>query len=509
MRDDIGSLFINLLRDIGSEFFHMGSKMVVKNLPRRKRPPAPIVPKHIDGIPIGLVVGTKKQLLLPASDARHKVVQGASGMGKSEWAINYVVNRAKLGQGTAYLDNADGAAAQRILSALPEEAMRRCVVLDHSDKYFPLSVNIGLGIGAQRDIFVLDALVGMWLSFFIDNLGVEGQWMTQELIQNAVKAALYAHRGVATILEVLSIVSDYDYRQNALKCVRDDDVLRWWSNYDSMSPDKQRFVSESFMRRAGVITTQKVLQHMLYQIPKRSYQYRKWIDDGYTVIIICKESMGSLVVRIVMSVHLMNFWLAAMSRDEELPNDAPRKPFVVVTDEPQTWLPGNEQILDNIYSKGRKYGLGIVSMFQSTAQIAERSPKLLEKILDNAPDLILFTTNKSAIDLDGFSLRDIKKHHFVARIGDYPPIECAALPMATEVRDRRDFAHAQMRRWGTPWEDVVEDIKNRRGVFHAAHQKRRNAAHPSRQAEGGDYKPTPKTLLPLLPNGDETDANTG
>src|SRR5690606_35749426 len=151
--------------------------------------------------------------------------------------------------------------------------------------------------------------------------------------------------------------------------------------------------------------------------------------------------------------------LAAMSRDEELPEYAPRKPFVIVADEPQTWLPGNETILDNLYSKGLKYGLGIISMFQSTAQVAERSPKLLEKMFDNQPDLIFFRTHKSVIDIPGYKLSDIKTHHFVAKIGEYGAVECKALPPAKPLERRDNFVLEQAEKWGAHFKEVAESIK--------------------------------------------------
>jgi hypothetical protein len=497
------------IKGMGRTTFNMALRgLLGKNSPQIK--PREKIPRELFGvkcIPVGFAKGTRTRVGFPLNDTRHKIVQGATGMGKTEWGINYTIERARRGEGTAYLDNASGNAMEKILNGLPKECLERTVVLDHSNRHFPLPLGFYMN-GRNLDIFMQDELVQVWLSFFIDNLGVDGQYMTQELIANTCRA-VFAASEKNTLLDVIQMASNPVARANVLKKLNpntDADVIGWWHRFNLLSAREQRFITDSFMRRAGLITSQRTLQHMLCQHPRNPYPYRRWLDEGYTVLITCREMMGSLTTRIVMSIHVLNFWMAALGRQANQ-----GKPFLIIADEPQTWLPGNEIILDNLYSKGRQYGLIIASMFQSSAQVSEQSPTLLKKILDNQPDLVLFKCDRSVIKPPGMEdLSNITRYNFLLRVGDLPFIECSALGKAPYEANRSDLIQAHTKHWGTYWEKVHKDIMHeRREVLSDGenHEERPVHSLTPRPEETSSNEPDTTALLPLLPNRSKTDAD--
>lgn len=349
------------LRDILAEF-------KINGLPERTERP-------FKGVLAGYDVSNllKQKIGFPVNDWRSKLILGPSGCGKTTWGENYVLN---CDHGVCFLDNTSGKGVDRIIERLD----RDYIVLDHSDMHYPLPVGV---FKKTDDVFSNDLIVDQWIDFFISNFGIEDQYMTQELIAYSCKAAFEMEK--ATIYDVVRLVMDQGYRNHILANVRDKDTREWWDRFECHSLKEQQRISESFLRRAGIIFRNKFLKVTLGQIPKRELEYKKWMDEGKTVLIkIPENKLGRLSVRIIASLHMLAFYQAALSRGEG------GRQFTIVADEPQNWLSKNADRLDDIFSKARKYGMNIICLFQSTEQVRKESPALLKIIMDNEPDIIQF-----------------------------------------------------------------------------------------------------------------------
>jgi hypothetical protein len=434
---------------LGEEAGRMVSYIVTGKPPKPKEPePVEPAPRKLfkPGVLFGYWKG--KPIHFKPTDHRHKIVLGATGTGKTVWAKNLVISR----PGIAYMDNADGLAAEEILRSLPEERLSKTVFLDHFDKRFPLPIGF---ISPATDVFSQDAVTAQMVDFFETNFGVEGQYMTTELISYACKAVM-ALEG-STLLDVVKTVSDPEYRQSVLVRLgrEHQDTLNWWDRFDGLSQAKQNQVAESFLRRAGLLFRDRFLKYTLGHPPK-NLDYRKWIDEGYTVIIRAPASLGKLTVRVIMAIHAINFWSATLSR-ENVPISK-RTPFLLVTDEPQSWLSRNEDALDDIFSKARKYGFGMVCLFQSFKQISKESPALLRIMLDNQPDLIVFGTSKEQVDLP-YNPEELRKYHFIGKVGDVEPFVAKA-PGLPEVVSQsiKFFIDGQKNHFNHHWQDIENTI---------------------------------------------------
>lgn len=233
------------------------------------------------------------------------------------------------------------------------------------------------------------------------------------------------------------------------------DTLNWWGRFDSLSLAKQSQVSESFLRRAGILFRDRFLKHTLGH-PAKELDYSKWINEGYTVIIRAPASLGKLTVRIIMAIHALNFWSAALSRESISPSK--RTPFLLVTDEPQSWLSRNEDTLDDIFSKARKYGFGMVCLFQSFKQISKESPALLRIMLDNQPDLIVFGTSKEQVDLP-YNPEELPKYHFIGKVKEVEPFMAKAPGLPKVVSPNiREFIKEQRSEFNHPWQEIASSI---------------------------------------------------
>lgn len=438
-------------------WFMLTGKDPPKHLFEPKVQETTTVPKALLGAEVPFGVVGRKTVGFPADHHRHKVLEGGTGSGKTTWLINYALSLAKAGRGFAYLDNADGSAAKRILNALPEECLQRTVFLDYGDEYHPLPATLS---APDNDIFAQDSLTNWWINFFIDNFGIEDQWRTRELIGYCCRACFGMPD--ATVLEVIQMASNPRVRDYVLSKCEDKDVIQWWNRFEKLYNNeyKQAQMAASFLTRMGNLQTDRKLKHVLFQRIKEPFRYRKWMDEGYIVIISVPEDFGRLFTRTIMSLHMANFWNAALSRRTLPPNE--RKPYVIMTDEPQTWLSNNEQILDDVFSKARKYGLFIVCAFQDTSQIARESRHLAHVMFANTPDLILFRSDGQK-DYNGIALHSLVDHEFICSTPGLEPFKAKNLPFAKPLGDRTYLIKACKEKYARSMQEVKNDIERREG----------------------------------------------
>jgi len=469
---------------LGEEAGRMLSFIITGKAPKPKEPePEEPAPRKLFGPGTMFGYWKGKPIHFKTNDHHHKIVLGATGTGKTVWAKNLVINR----PGIAYLDNADGLAAEEILRALPDDRLPRTVFLDHSDKRFPLPIGF---VPPVTDVFSQDSITAQMVDFFETNFGVEGQYMTTELISYACKAAM-ALRG-STLLDVVKVVSDERYRDYVLAQLgrEHQSTLHWWERFSNLSYQKQAQVSESFLRRAGILFRDRFLKYTL-GYPAMNLDYLRWINEGYTVIIRAPASLGKLTVRIIMAIHALNFWSAALSREGLPPSK--RTPFLLVTDEPQSWLSRNEDTLDDIFSKARKYGFGMVCLFQSFKQISKESPALLRIMLDNQPDLIVFGTSKEQIDLP-FNPEELRKYHFIGKVNGVDPFVAKApgLPEATRT-SAQSFIDEQRSYFNHHWKDIDHAIT--RGEYDCVSQMHGSIATSSQDLQPGTKRSSDSFII--------------
>jgi hypothetical protein len=361
------------------------------------------------GILFGRAIGTinNPKVHFPKSDVSHKLIVGAAGSGKTELAKQIVLQT----EGVAYLDNADGEAIDDILRALPEERLRKTVVLDHSDPLMPLPIS-GSEVGSNY--YLQDLLMQQWASFFISNFGLEDQYMTLEMLGYACRA-VFSVPGT-TIMDVIRFIQSPNYRDSILRKIIDKTVKEWWEIFNKQSTGMQSQVVSSFLRRAGIIQQHRILNYTLgsYQV----LPYRQWLDEGWTVLIKAPESLGALVCRTIMSLHMLQFWQATLLRDNV--EQKKRKTFYIIADEPQTWLSNNADLLDDMFSKARKYGLRLICLFQSLEQVSKESPALMRIMLHNSPDIICFRTHADQGKQLGLTIDTSKmpKWHFAGKVNN-------------------------------------------------------------------------------------------
>ncbi|MCK8828136.1 hypothetical protein MWH25_10375 [Natroniella acetigena] len=400
----------------------------------------------------------RRNLYFPYGDWRHKLIVGGTGSGKNTWAENFVVN---CPHGVAFLDNAKGSSVDNILRASSNEQLKKTIVLDHSIREQPLAVAT---VESIDNIFENDMLVSQWEDFFISNFDIGDKFRTRKVIRNALKAVFGVDN--MTVLDAVEFVRNQDFRTYILnKLLGEDyrDVKRYWNEFDEMSDSKQLNYIEPFLNRTGNIKGDTILKTTLGQIPKEKLDYEKWVNENYKVLIkIPEKQLPAEAVRIISSLHMLNFWRACLSRGDVF--DQPSKQFTVICDEPQGWLGKNTKVLDNIFSKARAYRMNVMCLIQSTEQIKDESSKLLNVILHNQPDIIAL----SYADIDGFrnfDWQNLSDYSFLARVNSHKFVGKSLKPVTSNAeRPKKEalaFCSHMRDKYNRHYLDVLNRIERR------------------------------------------------
>lgn len=405
----------------------------------------------------------KREVAFKQGDHYHKVAQGKSDSGKSTFAVNYCIQLAKEGRGFAYLDNKDGKAINDMLLALPDRVLKnRVILLDHSDRYYP----IGLGVSQSEtnDIFTQSSVANQWVDFFCNNYGIEEQFRTQELIRFACRAVFTTRN--ATIWDVVKMVKDKQYKAyilNKLDNNKHKNIIEWWNDFEEKSEKQQQNIAASFLTRAGIILSRPILKCTLGATPRKPLNYYKWMNNNKIVLIRATGKLGSqTAIRNIMGMHMLGFWRATLKR-ENIP-ESKRQPFMIVADEPQTWLSNNEHLLDEIFSKARSYKVGIFCLFQSAEQIKRKDKSLLRVIRDNQPDFFQFNSDQAFLNIGDFEVDDIPKYHFVSRVNGSEPFLGVGYEPAEKVRTKQEvnnFCNRQKNKWNKHYKQVIRELEGK------------------------------------------------
>ena len=434
---------------------------------------APAVCKNREGVPFGMVSGPlglwQNTVRFMEGDNRHKCLVGATRMGKSETAAQFVRN---TNTGVCFLCNDDGKIVDRIIASLPKERLDKLVVINHADPSWIIPIGVVL---RPDDYHLQDTISNQWAAFFENNFNVDGtMYQTAEVINYACRAVFSIND--TTFYDVYKMVKDPGHRLRILAKLdpanyQHRDIIDYWKAkmVDEKAEQKLQKEAAAFLRRASSLFKDRMLQYTLGKRPE-NMNYRHWLDSGCTVLIKTPESLGEDTVRIIQAIHAISFWQAALMRDRVPEHE--RKPFWLIADEPQTWLFNNAKTIDSIFSKAAKYRLFMVLAFQSFAQISDENPKLLRKIQDNAPDLLVFRTSKRNIEIDIKNDKEFEVQHqprfkFVASIDGNRFFKCNSVGKLPTARDQNEVAkilRINRQKFNVPYTRIARVIEGREPV---------------------------------------------
>jgi type IV secretory pathway TraG/TraD family ATPase VirD4 len=307
---------------------------------------------------------------------RHMYVIGKTGMGKTEFEKNMIIQDIKEGKGVAYIDP-HGDASEELLAHIPKERIKDVVYFNPSDISNPIAFNIMEKVGEEQRHLIADGIMGVFKKIWPDVWSARMEY----ILNNTILALLESED--STLLGVNRMLSDKDYRNKILANVTDPVNKAFWTQEFAKYTDRLAVeATAAVQNKIGQFTSALLIRNTVGQ-PKSTIDLRDIMDNKKILIAnLSKGRVGEDASRLLGALLITKLQLAAMSR-VDMP-EKEREDFYLYVDEFQNFA---TESFASILSEARKYRLNLILAHQYIAQMED---KVRDAVFGNVGTIVLF-----------------------------------------------------------------------------------------------------------------------
>lgn len=312
---------------------------------------------------------------------RHIYIIGKTGSGKSNLMENMLIDDIRQGKGVGLIDP-HGDFAEKLLDFVPESRIDDVVYFNPSDTAYPIAFNPLEQVTDEHRHLIASGIMGVFAKIWVD------MWSARmEYILNNALLALLEYPN-ATILGVMRLLTDKDYRKKVVDNLSDPVVKNYWAK--EFASYDQRYAVEataSILNKIGQFVSNPLIRNIVGQ-PKSAINLRRIMDDGKIFIAnLSKGKMGEDNSALLGGMLVTRFQQAAMSR-VDIPNEDDRKDFYLSIDEFQNF---STDSFASILSEARKYHFSLTLAHQYIAQLAkDKNTTVRDAIFGNVGTFVVF-----------------------------------------------------------------------------------------------------------------------
>ena len=255
------------------------------------------------------------------------------------------------------------------------------VLFDVGDASHPLSFNLLACNDARQRPLVASGIVSSFKKIYAAMWGPR----LEHILRNALLALLEVPG--ASLVQILPLLGDDDYREGVMKYVSDPAVRRFWEREFAAMPPRLRGEAISpVLNKIGHFISSPVLRNIVGQ-PTSTLDLRKTMDEGKILIVnLSKGKVGSDASELLGSLLVTAIQLAAMSRADTAEENRPD--FFAYIDEFSSFT---TEAFASAFSEARKYRLSLTVATQFLEQLDEIT---LASIFGNVGTTISFQVSQ-------------------------------------------------------------------------------------------------------------------
>jgi len=306
----------------------------------------------------------------------HLYVIGQTGTGKSTLLETMILQDLASGEGCALLDP-HGDLVERVVARLPAWRRDDVIYVNAPDPEQPWGFNPLRAVAPAMRPLAASALLEVFKKLWADSWGPR----SEHILRNAILALL--DQPEATLADILRLLSDTDYRRDAMARVRSAPVRAFWLR--EYAGYTARFRSEAIapiQNKVGAFLANPILHAILTQ-PRRHLDLQGIMDDGRALLVnLAKGKLGEDTAALLGSLLVGSLGTAAFARASQQPDE--RRDFWVYLDE---FHIVTTLSLATMLSELRKYRVGFTLAHQYVAQLSE---DVQAAVFGNAGTVIAF-----------------------------------------------------------------------------------------------------------------------
>lgn len=307
---------------------------------------------------------------------RHLYAVGKSGTGKSKLLELLIKSDIDAGKGVGVLDP-HGDLVDNILRYIPEHRMKDVVYFDPADTEFPIAFN---PLEKVDEKFKMQITIG-FIDIFKKLFG--GNWSNrlEHVLRYTTLALLDSPN--TTVLSILKMLSDKNYRQKIIARIEDSVVKNFWVN--EFAGWSEKFDAEAItplLNKVGQLVSTNMIRNIIGQ-PKNTFQIRDIMDNKKILLMkVSKGLLGEENAGLLGSMIITKIYQAAMARADL--REEERTDFYFYVDEFQNFA---TDTFAEILSEARKYRLCLTIAHQYVGQLNEEVRKT---VFGNVGSIISF-----------------------------------------------------------------------------------------------------------------------
>lgn len=307
---------------------------------------------------------------------RHLYCVGKSGSGKSKLLELLIREDLINGKGVAVLDP-HGDLVDNVMRYVPEDRVKDVIVFDPSDTEFPICFNPLQNVGEAYKMQVTIGFIDIFKKLFGTN------WSSRlEHVLRYVTLALLDSPNT-TILSILKMLTDKNYRQKIVSRIDDSVVKNFWvSEFAGWSEKFDAEAITPLLNKVGQLVSTNMIRNIIGQ-PNNLFNIRDIMDNKKILFMkVSKGLLGEENSSLLGAMIITKMYQAAMQRADTREED--RADFYFYIDEFQNFA---TDTFAEILSEARKYHLNLTIAHQYMGQLID---KVQKTVFGNVGSIISF-----------------------------------------------------------------------------------------------------------------------
>lgn len=292
--------------------------------------------------------------------ARHMYFIGKSGVGKSKLLELLIKGDIEGGHGVCVIDP-HGDLVENIIPFIPEDRVKDVIYFNAPDEKFPISFN---PIEKVDKVYRQQVATGL-IETFKKIFGANWTPRLEHVMRMTLLALLDAPK--ASIMSVLLLLTDRDYRQEIIKTIDDQVVKNFWTN--EFAGWSEKFDSEAIMpilNKIGQFVSNSIIRNIVGQDENKIVMPDIMNNRKILLVKLPKGILGEENTALLGSMMVTKIYQSALARADIPEKD--RVPFYLYVDEFQNFATDS---FSNILSESRKYKLSLSIAHQYVSQLSD------------------------------------------------------------------------------------------------------------------------------------------
>src|SRR2546428_5241955 len=190
----------------------------------------------------------------------HMYILGKTGTGKTTLLKNLIIRDLRHNHGVAVIDP-HGDLVQSLLEFVPSHRVQQTIYVDPADLDFPVGFNVLESVQPSLRPLVASQVVTIFKNIWQDSWGPRLEY----ILHNAILSLLDIRD--STLLGILRLLSDKDYRTWVVSRIQDPLVKKFWTDeFDRYTPAFQKDAIAPIQNKVGQFLMSYPIRHIVGQV---------------------------------------------------------------------------------------------------------------------------------------------------------------------------------------------------------------------------------------------------